>query len=152
MVKRGGNYVQGGMGKADITFPIMALCAKEVTAKGSFRYSAGDYKLAIELVRSGRVDVKKLISKVVEFSDAEEAFKEVKAGQVIKVLIAGLNDEGRAGQCLKLASCKHPGDGKRIGIAWRRNWSGPEGSCHNSLKVSGFFFHERRQRRHSGHG
>ncbi|KAF5603127.1 alcohol dehydrogenase like domain protein [Fusarium subglutinans] len=92
VVKAGGVYVQGGMGKADITFPIMAMCQKEVTVKGSFRYGPGDYELAIELVSSGRVPVKKLISDVVDFHQAEEAFKKVKEGQVVKVLIAGPNE------------------------------------------------------------
>lgn len=92
-VKVGGNYVQGGMGKADITFPIMALCQKEVTASGSFRYGPGDYPLAIELVASGKVDVKKLVTGVVKFEQAEEAFKQVKEGQAIKVLIAGPNEQ-----------------------------------------------------------
>jgi D-xylulose reductase len=91
-VRAGGTYVQGGMGKPDITFPIMALCLKEVTAKGSFRYGSGDYRLAIELVATGKVDVKKLVTSVVEFGQAEEAFKKVKEGQVIKILIAGPNE------------------------------------------------------------
>lgn len=93
VVRVGGTYVQGGMGRADITFPIMALCIKEVTARGSFRYGSGDYKLAIELVASGKVDVKKLITTVVKFGEAEEAFKKVKEGQVIKILIAGPNEK-----------------------------------------------------------
>ncbi|EJP66442.1 xylitol dehydrogenase [Beauveria bassiana ARSEF 2860] len=90
-VRMGGTYVQGGMGKADITFPIMAMCLKEVTVRGSFRYGPGDYELAIELVASGKVDVKKLVSEVVEFRQAEEAFKKVREGQVIKILIGGPN-------------------------------------------------------------
>ncbi|TVY35682.1 putative D-xylulose reductase A [Lachnellula occidentalis] len=93
VVRRGGVYVQGGMGKPDITFPIMALCTKEVTAKGSFRYGSGDYKLAVELVASGKVDVKKLITGTVKFEDAEQAFKDVKAGKGIKCLIAGPNEK-----------------------------------------------------------
>ncbi|KAJ9150411.1 Xylitol dehydrogenase [Pleurostoma richardsiae] len=93
VVRMGGTYVQGGMGKADINFPIMALCLKEVTALGSFRYGSGDYKLAVQLVASGQVDVKKLISQTVKFSEAEEAFKKVKEGQVIKILIAGPNEK-----------------------------------------------------------
>ncbi|KAM0485226.1 hypothetical protein ACHAPX_001210 [Trichoderma viride] len=93
VVRVGGTYVQGGMGKPDITFPILAMCIKEVTVRGSFRYGAGDYELAIELVRSGRVDVKKLISSVVGFKQAEEAFQKVKTGQVIKILIAGPNEK-----------------------------------------------------------
>ena len=93
VVRRGGVYVQGGMGKPDITFPIMALCMKEVTAKGSFRYGSGDYKLAVELVSSGKVDVKKLITGTVKFEEAEQAFKNVKAGKGIKILIAGPNEK-----------------------------------------------------------
>ena len=93
VVRRGGVYVQGGMGKPDITFPIMALCTKEITAKGSFRYGSGDYKLAVELVASGKVDVKKLITGTVKFEEAEEAFKSVKEGKGIKVLIAGPNEK-----------------------------------------------------------
>lgn len=93
VVRRGGVYVQGGMGKPDITFPILTLCAKEVTAKGSFRYGSGDYKLAVELVSSGKVDVKKLITGTVKFEDAEQAFKDVKAGTGIKTLIAGPNEK-----------------------------------------------------------
>jgi D-xylulose reductase len=93
VVRMGGTYVQGGMGKSDITFPIMAMCLKEVTARGSFRYGAGDYDLALELVRTGRVDVKKLITSVVGFKQAEEAFQKVKAGEAIKVLIAGPNEK-----------------------------------------------------------
>jgi len=92
-VRRGGIYVQGGMGKADINFPIMALCTKEVTAKGSFRYGSGDYKLAVELVANGKVDVKRLITGTVKFQDAEQAFHDVKAGKGIKVLIAGPNEK-----------------------------------------------------------
>jgi D-xylulose reductase len=93
VIRRGGVYVQGGMGKPDITFPIMALCTKEVTAKGSFRYGSGDYKLAVQFVSSGKVDVKKLITGTVKFEEAEEAFKSVKAGKGIKVLIAGPNEK-----------------------------------------------------------
>ncbi|KAL1837386.1 hypothetical protein VTJ49DRAFT_3945 [Mycothermus thermophilus] len=93
VVKMGGTYVQGGMGKADINFPIMALCLKEVTARGSFRYGSGDYKLAIELVAAGKVNVKPLINGVVPFTEAESAFKKVKEGEVIKILIAGPNEK-----------------------------------------------------------
>ncbi|KAM5529178.1 D-xylulose reductase A [Fusarium oxysporum f. sp. phaseoli] len=91
-LRMGGSYVQGGMGKSDITFPIMAMCQKEITARGSFRYGPGDYKLAIQLVANGSVDVKKLITGVVSFKNAEDAFKMAKAGKAIKILIAGPNE------------------------------------------------------------
>lgn len=89
VLRTGGTYVQGGMGRPDCTFPIMAACTKELTVKGSFRYSSGDYKTAVELVSSGRISVKELITSKVEFEKAPEAFEAVKAGQGIKTLIAG---------------------------------------------------------------
>lgn len=93
VLRRGGVYVQGGMGKSDITFPIMALCMNEITAKGSFRYGSGDYALAVEFVSTGKVDVKSLITGTVEFGDAESAFKAVREGKGIKVLIKGPNEK-----------------------------------------------------------
>ncbi|EGE00668.1 xylitol dehydrogenase [Trichophyton tonsurans CBS 112818] len=92
VARPGGTYVQGGMGRDEICFPIMAACTKELNMRGSFRYSSGDYKLALELVGSGKLSVKELVTKVVAFADAEQAFLEVKAGKGIKTLIAGEDD------------------------------------------------------------
>lgn len=89
-LRSGGTYVQGGMGRSEISFPIMAACTKELNIRGSFRYGSGDYKLAVGLVASGKVNVKELITGTVRFEDAEQAFKEVKIGKGIKTLIAGI--------------------------------------------------------------
>lgn len=91
-LRAGGTYIQGGMGRSETSLPIMTACTKESTIKGSFRYSSGDYKLAVELVASGRVNVKQLITGTVKFENAEEAFKEVKAGKGIKTLISGIEE------------------------------------------------------------
>ena len=88
-LRKGGSYVQGGMGKDEITFPILAACTKELTIKGSFRYGSGDYRLAVQLIAAGKVDAKKLISRTAKFEDAEQAFLDVKAGKGIKILIEG---------------------------------------------------------------
>lgn len=77
------------MGKPDITFPIMAMCTKELNVKGSFRYGSGDYQTAVDLVATGRISIKELISNKVKFDEAERAFEEVKAGKGIKFLIEG---------------------------------------------------------------
>lgn len=77
------------MGKPDINFPIMAMCTKELNVKGSFRYGSGDYKTAVDLVATQRISVKELITNKVKFDDAEEAFRDVKAGKGIKILIEG---------------------------------------------------------------
>jgi D-xylulose reductase len=85
----GGTFVQAGMGKDEITWPIAAMCSKELTVKGSFRYSGGDYKLAIQLIESGMVDVKPLITGSVAFDQAEIAFERVRKSEGIKTLIRG---------------------------------------------------------------
>jgi D-xylulose reductase len=80
------------MGRDEITFPITATCIKELTIKGSFRYGSGDYQLALNLVGSGKVNVKPLITGVMPFADAEQAIRDVKAGKGIKILIAGVEN------------------------------------------------------------
>lgn len=92
VLRTGGSYCQAGMGTPEITFPITAMCVKELTLRGSFRYGAGDYALAVELIASGKVEVKSLISRRVKFEEAEEAFKDVKNGKGIKILIEGPKD------------------------------------------------------------
>lgn len=85
-----GTYVQGGMGAPTLdAWPIMAIMAKEITTKTSFRYNEGDYELAIKLVDSNKVDVKPLISAKVAFTEAEQAFGDTKAAKGIKTLICG---------------------------------------------------------------
>jgi len=92
VLRAGGTYVQGGMGRDEVTFPISTTCIKELTIKGSFRYATGDYKLALDLVGSGKVNVKPLITGVMPFTDAEQALRDVKAGKGIKTLIAGVEN------------------------------------------------------------
>ncbi|KAF2751205.1 GroES-like protein [Sporormia fimetaria CBS 119925] len=89
VLRVGGTYIQGGMGKPDITFPIVAMCTKELNVKGSFRYGPGDYQTAVELVASKRISVKELVTKKVKFAEAEQAFEDVKNGRGIKILIEG---------------------------------------------------------------
>lgn len=89
VLRMGGSYVQGGMGRDEITFPIVAACTKELTVRGSFRYGPGDYQTALDMVAAGKINVKKLISRKVAFEEAEQAFQDVKEGKGIKVLIAG---------------------------------------------------------------
>jgi D-xylulose reductase len=88
VVKPGGTFVQAGMGKDDVNFPIAAMCSKELTVRGSFRYGPGDYETAIKLMGSGKVNVSKLITDRVPFSKAEEAFSKSR-GNGIKTIIAG---------------------------------------------------------------
>lgn len=96
-LKRGGTFVQAGLGSPRIMFPIGLICDKEAVMKGSFRYGPGDYRLAIGLLSSRRICVGGLITHTFKFSDAELAFKNVQSRQGIKTVIYGPGvDEGQA--------------------------------------------------------
>ena len=88
-MKRGGVFVQAGLGAPIINFPIGKICDKEGIFKGSFRYGPGDYALAIELLTTGRVNVSKLITHRYDFSNAAEAFLNASGRVGIKSIING---------------------------------------------------------------
>lgn len=90
--KKGGTYVQAGMGKENVVFPITTACIHSLNIKGSIRYTTGCYPAAVDLVASGKIDVKKLITNRFKFEEAEQAFELVKAGKsdVFKVIIEGV--------------------------------------------------------------
>ncbi|KAL3673126.1 hypothetical protein V7S43_002421 [Phytophthora oleae] len=89
VARNGGSYTQGGMGKTDVLFPIGIMCGKELHVTGSFRYSSGDYQLALDMIASGKLSVKELVSETVPFEEAKQAFDNVKQGNGIKWLIEG---------------------------------------------------------------
>ena len=94
VARRGGTFVQAGMGKEKVTFPITAVCTQGLTVKGSIRYLAGCYPAAIDLISSGKIKVKQLITNRFKFEESEEAFELVRQGRpdVFKVMIEGVHD------------------------------------------------------------
>ncbi|KAI1267721.1 GroES-like protein [Xylariaceae sp. FL1019] len=92
VARRGGTFVQAGMGKEVVNFPITAVCTKGLVVKGSIRYLAGCYPAAIDLISSGKIEVKKLITNRFKFEQAEEAFELVRQARqdVFKVMIEGV--------------------------------------------------------------
>ncbi|BGP49477.1 hypothetical protein JCM10450v2_005368 [Rhodotorula kratochvilovae] len=95
LLKHGGTLVQVGMGKPDITLDMPTIISRELTLKGSFRYGAGVYNLAMDLVARGAVNLKALISHRYTFPDALKAFEANLAGKgedgrpLIKAVIDG---------------------------------------------------------------
>jgi D-xylulose reductase len=93
VLKKGGTFIQAGLGKPEIQFPITTLSEKEMTMKGSFRYGAGDYKLALHLLESKKVpSLSQLISSVSAFENTTEAWERTRKGEGIKNLIRGPQD------------------------------------------------------------
>lgn len=71
-LRPGGVIMQLGLG-GDMTLPMMAITAKEISLKGSFRFHE-EFSMAVELMQSGLIDVKPLISHTFSIDAAEQAF------------------------------------------------------------------------------
>jgi len=91
-LRRGGVFVQIGLGKAMQTLPLHAMCEREMVLKTSFRYGPGDFEIALGLLESGKVSVSSLISSVTPFNQAPKAWKKTMNGEGIKNLIEGVKD------------------------------------------------------------
>lgn len=65
---------------------------REIRVQGSIRYVTGCHPTAVDLVASGKLDVKKLITHRYKFEQSEEAFQKVKAREegTLKVMIEGV--------------------------------------------------------------
>lgn len=86
--KNGGIMVLVGMGANEVTIPLGAAACREVDIRGVFRY-ANDYPLALSLIASGKVDIKKLITHRYKLEETVKAFETAKTGSdnAIKVMI-----------------------------------------------------------------
>ena len=68
-----GVIMQLGLG-GDMSLPMMAITAKELDLRGSFRFH-GEFALAVGLMQKGLIDVKHLITHSVPLDQAEQAFR-----------------------------------------------------------------------------
>ena len=88
-VESGGMVVLVGLGgKPTMNLPVADILLREVDVRGVFRY-VNDYPTALEMVASGRIDVKPLITHNYKMEDTLKAFHTSKTGEgnAIKVLI-----------------------------------------------------------------
>ncbi|KAF2200652.1 GroES-like protein [Delitschia confertaspora ATCC 74209] len=91
-VKFGGKVFVIGVGKNMMTIPFMRLSTREIDLQFQYRY-CNTWPKAIRLVKSGIIDMKKLITHRFKLEDAVEAFKtaaDPKTG-AIKVQIQSLD-------------------------------------------------------------
>lgn len=68
-----GVILQLGLG-GDMSLPMMAITAKELDLRGSFRFHS-EFATGVALMRAGLIDVKPLITQTVALEDAEAAFR-----------------------------------------------------------------------------
>ncbi|XP_044757271.1 sorbitol dehydrogenase-like [Coccinella septempunctata] len=86
--KTGGTVVLVGMGKDEQTVPLTSALIQEIDIKGVFRY-CNDYPLSIEMVKTGKINVKPLITHQFKMEETSKAFQTAISGEgnPIKILI-----------------------------------------------------------------
>ncbi|WP_299605399.1 L-idonate 5-dehydrogenase [uncultured Tateyamaria sp.] len=72
-MRPGATIMQLGLG-GDMTLPMQAMTAKELQLKGSFRFHA-EFFTAVEMMRTGRLDVTPLITHAIDIDAAVDAFE-----------------------------------------------------------------------------
>ena len=72
-MRPGGIIMQLGLG-GDMTLPMQAMTAKELELRGSFRFHA-EFFTAVEMMQTGRLDVKPLITQTLPMEEAITAFE-----------------------------------------------------------------------------
>jgi L-idonate 5-dehydrogenase len=73
VLRPGGTLVQLGLG-GDMTVPMQAMTAKEITLKGSFRFHP-EFATAVQLMQAGLIKVDPLITHSFDIADAVAAFE-----------------------------------------------------------------------------
>lgn len=87
VLRPGATIVQLGLG-GDMTLPVQAMTAKEITLKGSFRFHS-EFFMAVEMMRTGRLSVRPLITHTAPMAEAASAFDLASdRNQAIKVQLA----------------------------------------------------------------
>ncbi|EFN83387.1 sorbitol dehydrogenase [Harpegnathos saltator] len=88
VTKSGGVVVLVGMGAPEVQVPLINALIREVDIRGVFRY-VNDYGDALDLLASGKVNVKPLITHNYKIEDTMKAFETSRtgAGGAIKVMI-----------------------------------------------------------------
>jgi L-iditol 2-dehydrogenase len=85
-VRAGGVVVLVGMGAAEIPLPIPVIQNRELIVTGIFRY-ANTWPIAIELVRSGRVDLDSMVTGHFSLKDVDAALRSTTQPGVLKSVV-----------------------------------------------------------------
>lgn len=89
VLRKGGQYVQTGLGKPMIDFPIVTMSEKELHMHGALRYGTGDFETAMTVLENGSLDFKSLITQIFDFENTTDAWEATKAAKGIKNMIRG---------------------------------------------------------------
>lgn len=86
-VKRGGNYIQVGIFGHDISVPFDLILLKELTISSGFASTPQSWLQAMELLGSGGLNLKPLVTQTSELQSFTNAFASVMQGSGLKTVL-----------------------------------------------------------------
>lgn len=95
VMRPGGTIVQLGLG-GDMTLPVQAMTAKELSLRGSFRFHE-EFHTGVSLMQKGLIDVKPFITHTFALDEAVEAFET--AGDRSRAMKAQIRFSRTPGDC-----------------------------------------------------
>ena len=90
MVRKGGAVMMFGVPSKDakINLDMSKIYSKEITLVTSYAASDHDTKEALQLIDSGQIDVKKLVTHTYQIGDTQKAFEHARSGEnAMKIII-----------------------------------------------------------------
>jgi threonine dehydrogenase-like Zn-dependent dehydrogenase len=88
VVRKKGKIIIVGIPEKNFTAPILNILFKEIEVEGTSLYRDENFKLAVEYVVEGAVDVKSIVSKIFPLAQAAEAFEYKLTQPSIKILLS----------------------------------------------------------------
>lgn len=83
----GGALVTVGVPAAPVSMPLPRMQRYEITQLGSGLYTPGDIEVAVDLIASGAVDVRPLVTDVYPLDQAPRAYARAKDADSVKVMV-----------------------------------------------------------------
>ncbi|XP_074605339.1 sorbitol dehydrogenase-like [Brevipalpus obovatus] len=84
--RRGGRVGLVGLGSTKVPVDLSMASLRELELIGANRYN-NTFNEAIELISSGKIDTKLVISDIIDLQEAQKAFDKLKAGDGVKILL-----------------------------------------------------------------
>ena len=87
LARRGGTIIIPGMCFEAVETSFIDVVLKELTLRGSLAWSAGEFAMALELIKNGIIDVNSLITDKFPLEDINRAFEKALKGEGGKILV-----------------------------------------------------------------
>jgi L-iditol 2-dehydrogenase len=93
LLRKKGQYTQVGLfSKPEVDFDLEKIIQREIRVVGSRSQKPADWEPSLELMNTGKVDAKSLVTHEFDITEWDKAYDAIKSGEAIKVLLTPMDD------------------------------------------------------------